>query len=45
MTGDSLEKQILDDYPRLSEEDSFTFSGKPDVPCFTRCLGDVNILL
>jgi uncharacterized protein len=45
MTGDSLEKQILENYPRLTEEDSFTFSCNPDVPCFNNCCADVNIVL
>ncbi|UCC43181.1 MAG: YkgJ family cysteine cluster protein [Candidatus Zixiibacteriota bacterium] len=40
-----FKEEILKDYPRLSEDDSFTFSCHPGVPCFNNCCRDVNIFL
>ena len=42
---DNLKKEILSQYPRLSEKDVFTFRCHKDVPCFNDCCGDVNIFL
>ncbi len=41
----ALEKAILKDFPRMSEEDAFPFSCDRGAPCFTRCCADVNIAL
>ena len=40
-----FKEEILKDYPRLSEGDSFSFSCHPGVPCFNACCGDVNVFL
>lgn len=37
--------KIINDYPRLSASDSFTFSCHPGVSCFNKCCNDVNIFL
>lgn len=42
---DNLKKEILEQYPRLSEKDVFQFACHKDVPCFNDCCGDVNIFL
>jgi Fe-S-cluster containining protein len=42
---DNLKKAILDDYPRLGEDDKFRFACRPGVPCFNQCCADVNIFL
>jgi Fe-S-cluster containining protein len=42
---DNLKKEILEQYPRLSEKDVFTFACHSAVPCFNDCCGDVNIFL
>lgn len=42
---ENLKKAILEEYPRLSEDDTFRFACKPGVPCFNDCCGDVNIFL
>ncbi len=50
-TGDSmkeiekLKKAILDEYPRLTENDKFCFKCHPGVSCFNDCCADVNIFL
>jgi Fe-S-cluster containining protein len=41
----SLSQKILEEYPRLGEEDRFTFSCHPGVSCFNDCCGDINIVL
>jgi len=35
----------LRDRPRLGPSSSFRFDCRPDLPCFTRCCSDVNIVL
>jgi Fe-S-cluster containining protein len=42
---ENLKKAILDEYPRLTEESSFTFHCHSGVSCFNECCGDVNIFL
>ncbi|MCX6641694.1 MAG: YkgJ family cysteine cluster protein [bacterium] len=40
-----LKQKILEEYPRLTEDDTFRFACKPGIPCFNDCCGDVNIFL
>jgi len=40
-----LKEEILEHYPRLSKESSFSFACHPGVPCFNACCADVNIFL
>jgi uncharacterized protein len=40
-----LKYKILNEYPRLSEQDAFEFACNPGVSCFTDCCRDVNIVL
>jgi Fe-S-cluster containining protein len=40
-----FKEEILKDYPRMSEDDSFAFACHSGVPCFNDCCGDVNIFL
>jgi Fe-S-cluster containining protein len=42
---DNLKKAILENYPRLSNDDTFQFACRPGVPCFNQCCADVNIFL
>ena len=42
---EQLKQAILDHYPRLSKQSSFTFACHPGVSCFNDCCGDVNIFL
>jgi len=42
---ENLKKAILDEYPRLAEDSSFTFRCHSGVSCFNDCCGDVNIFL
>ena len=42
---ENLKKAILEEYPRLTEDDTFKFACKPGVPCFNECCGDVNIFM
>lgn len=42
---ENLKKHILEEYPRLTEKDTFSFKCHPDVSCFNKCCGDVNIFL
>ncbi len=42
---ENLKKAILEEYPRLTENDKFKFSCRPGVSCFNECCGDVNIFL
>jgi len=42
---DNLKKAILEEYPRLTEDDTFRFACHPGVSCFNDCCGDVNIFL
>jgi len=42
---ENLKKAILDEYPRLDENSSFTFHCHKGVSCFNECCGDVNIFL
>jgi hypothetical protein len=42
---EQLKEEILKDYPRLTEDSSFSFSCHPGVPCFNVCCHDVNIFL
>ncbi len=42
---ENLKQAILEDYPRMSENDKFKFSCRPGVSCFNNCCGDVNIFL
>ena len=41
----SIQETILKDTPRMGPDDRFTFHCGPDLPCFTKCCGDVNIVL
>jgi uncharacterized protein len=40
-----FKEEILKDYPRMSEDSSFTFGCHPGLPCFNECCADVNIFL
>ena len=42
---EQLKEEILKDYPRMTEDSSFSFSCYPGVPCFNHCCHDVNIFL
>jgi Fe-S-cluster containining protein len=42
---EKLTKRILETAPRLGPQDTFRFSCRPGVSCFTNCCGDVNIVL
>jgi Fe-S-cluster containining protein len=42
---EKLKEQILKEYPRLTEDSSFSFRCHAGVPCFNECCGDVNIFL
>lgn len=42
---DQLKETILKEYPRLTEESSFTFECHKNISCFNECCGDVNIFL
>lgn len=42
---DKLKEKIVEDYPRLGPDDTFTFGCHPGVSCFNQCCGDVNIFL
>ncbi len=42
---ENLKKAILEEYPRLTEDDTFQFHCRPGVSCFNDCCGDVNIFL
>ncbi len=42
---DAMKQDILESYPRMSEGDTFTFACDRNLPCFTRCCADVNIVL
>lgn len=41
----SVQEQILNDYPRMSLDESFTFQCHQALECFTRCCRDVSIVL
>jgi Fe-S-cluster containining protein len=42
---DNLKETILNDAPRFTEKDKFTFSCHRGLSCFTQCCADVTILL
>jgi Fe-S-cluster containining protein len=42
---ENLKKAILQDYPRMGEEDVFQFACHPGVSCFNQCCSDINIFL
>lgn len=42
---EKFKETVLKEYPRLTENDSFTFACHPGVPCFNNCCHDVNIFL
>ena len=42
---ENLKETILNEAPRFTERDKFTFSCHKDLTCFTRCCADVNIFL
>lgn len=42
---EAMAEKILEQAPRLSENDRFTFGCHPGVPCFNACCGNVNIVL
>jgi Fe-S-cluster containining protein len=42
---ENLKRTILEEYPRLAEDSSFTFHCHKGVSCFNDCCGDVNIFL
>lgn len=41
----SVQEEILHDYPRMTQDDQFTFSCHQGLECFTRCCQDVSIVL
>jgi len=41
----TLQESLLEDHPRMGEEDSFKFACNKNAPCFTQCCADVNIVL
>jgi len=45
MSDEALSKRIFEECDRLTEDDTFSFSCHPGVPCFNNCCGDVNIVL
>ena len=42
---ENLKRTILEEYPRLSKDSTFTFHCHKGVSCFNDCCGDVNIFL
>lgn len=42
---EKFKETVLKEYPRLTEDDSFTFACHPGVPCYNNCCRDVNIFL
>lgn len=42
---ENLKETILKDYPRMGENDSFSFECGSHLECFNRCCADVNIFL
>jgi len=40
-----LQEKILEDHPRLGQDDKFNFGCHPGVYCFNKCCSDVNIFL
>jgi Fe-S-cluster containining protein len=40
-----LQREILEEYPRLGPDDTLRFGCHPGVPCFNECCSDVNIFL
>lgn len=42
---ENLKKAILEEYPRLTADDTFKFGCHPGLSCFNECCGDVNIFL
>ncbi|TKJ40781.1 zinc/iron-chelating domain-containing protein [candidate division LCP-89 bacterium B3_LCP] len=42
---ENLKRAILEEYPRLTADDTFKFNCRPGVSCFNECCGDVNIFL
>lgn len=42
---EDLSKRILETADRLGPEDTFSFTCRPGVSCFTNCCADVNIVL
>jgi Fe-S-cluster containining protein len=42
---DLLQEKIIEEYPRLGPDDTFTFACHPGVSCYNKCCGDVNIFL
>lgn len=41
----NLKETILKERPRLSSDSKFNFSCHKELPCFSKCCGDVNIFL
>lgn len=42
---EALKQTVLKEYPRLAENDSFSFNCHPGLKCFNQCCGDVTIVL
>ena len=42
---ENLKQAIMQDYDKLTEDDTFKFACKPGINCFNKCCGDVNIFL
>jgi Fe-S-cluster containining protein len=42
---ENLKRSILEDYPRMTEDDTFQFACGRNASCFTQCCADVNIAL
>ncbi len=40
-----IQESIIENYPRLSQDDKFTFRCGKDLDCFTHCCRDVSIVL
>jgi Fe-S-cluster containining protein len=45
MSHEDLSRHIFEECERLTEEDEFSFSCHPGVPCFNACCADINIVL
>lgn len=41
----TVQERILNDYPRMTPDESFTFQCHSGLECFTRCCRDVSIVL
>ena len=44
-TMESFKETVLKDYPRMSPDNTFSFSCFKDIACFNQCCRDINIFL